>query len=124
LTVPRTPTKIEHIFYLWSSKMIDFLLNIGSAFDWISPSVAFIQDLYYGPVHDFIITADAGWSRSDIRRLLKQHGVQVWGFNYSFNGKELIFTVPREQADYAYYLLQNAGDPLLDEIEEYVHSPT
>lgn len=104
--------------------MIDFLLNFGSAFDWITPTVAFIQDIYFGPVHDFIIPADAGWSRSDIKRLLSQHDVQVWGFNFTFNGEELMFTVPKEQADYAYYLLQNAGDPVLDVLEEYIHYPT
>jgi hypothetical protein len=104
--------------------MIDLLLNIGCLFDWITPTAAFIQDFQYGPVVDFIIPADSGWGRTHIQRLLTTHGIRVWGLMYNFNGEKLLFTVPKHQDEEAYYLLQDAGVPILDELEEYIHSPT
>jgi hypothetical protein len=115
---------IEQTFYSRLIMLIDLILNIGCAFDWITPTAAFVQDIYHGPVYDFAIPANAGWSRSNVKRFLTQHGVQVWGLMYTLNGKELMFTVPHEQAEYAYYLLQNAGNLFLDDIEEYIYSPT
>lgn len=100
--------------------LIDLLINIGCAFNWITPTTQFIQDIYNGPVHDFAIPANAGWSKSDVKQFFKKNGISVWGLMYTLNGKELMFTVPKEQADHAYYLLQNAGDPFFDYTEEYL----
>ena len=100
--------------------MIDLLLNIGRAFDWLTPTTALIQDIYHGHESDFVIPTGAGWSRSDIKRLLTQHGVKVWGLLYSLDGEELMFSVKKEQADYTYYLLQNAGEPVLHAPDEAV----
>lgn len=93
--------------------MIDNMLNAGSAFDWITPSVAFIQDFLYGPVSDFSIPAQAGWGRREIKRLLKSGEVKVWGLMLNTSGDKLIFTVPRSQASQAYTLLKKEGVPLL-----------
>ncbi len=91
--------------------MLDRVLNIGCAFDWITPALAFAQDFLNGPVADFGIPANAGWSRRDIKRLLLRYGVRVWGL--MFSGDTLIFTVPKSQARWAYYLLEREGVPIL-----------
>lgn len=93
--------------------IMDDMLNIAAAFDWITPSVAFIQDFLHGPVSDFGIPAQAGWSRRDIKRLLKDDGVRVWGLMLNLSGDMLMFTVPKSQAKQAYSLLKEAGVPLL-----------
>ena len=91
--------------------MLDLLLNIGRAFDWLSPTTALIEDIYYGHESDFVIPTAAGWSMSEIKCFLNQHGIKVWGLIYSLDGDELMFSVKKEQSEYVYYLLQNAGDP-------------
>jgi hypothetical protein len=53
----------------------------------------------------------AGWSRGDVRRLLSRYGVKVWGL--MVNDGTLMFTVPKSQAKWAYYLLEREGAPLL-----------
>jgi hypothetical protein len=100
--------------------MIESLLNVGRLFDWLTPLFALSQDYYYGSEVDFTIPAGAGWSRSEIKRLLNRHGVQVWGLLYSLDGEELMFSVKKEQAEYAYYLLQNAGEPELYVPDEFL----
>jgi hypothetical protein len=93
--------------------MFDKMINKIAAFDWITPSVAFVQDLLHGQVSDFGISAYSGWTARDIKRLLKQHGVRVWGVMLNTGGDILMFTVPEVQAKWAYYLLQREGVPLL-----------
>jgi hypothetical protein len=93
--------------------MLDTLLNIGCAFDWITPTVAFVQDFFNGPASNFGIPANAGWDRKDIKRLLTDHGVRVWGLMYNLSGEMLMFTVKKSQAKWAYYLLQREGVPIL-----------
>lgn len=102
--------------------MLDTLLNIGCAFDWITPTTAFIQDLFNGPVSDFGIPANVGWDRHNIKRLLTKHGVRVWGLMYNFNGEILMFTVRKPQAKWAYYLLHREGVPILYAPAEVVNS--
>ena len=75
--------------------MIDKFLAFGSIFDWITPSVAFLQDLLNGPVSDFGIPANIGWRIRDIRWLLNQYGIKFWGFMYDFNDETLMFTTQR-----------------------------
>lgn len=103
--------------------MLDTLLNVGSAFDWITPTVAFVQDFFNGPVSDFGIPGQASWGRGDIKRLLRRHGVRVWGLMYNLSGDMLMFTVPKTQAKWAYYLLQREGVPILYAPAEAVTSP-
>ncbi len=93
--------------------MLDFLLGVGSIFDWITPLWAFLLDLVYGPAGDFGVDAYAGWGRRDIERLLKRHGVKVWGLMYTISGDVLMFTVNRAQAELTYMVLQYAGVPIL-----------
>ena len=97
--------------------MLDRLLAFGAVFDWISPLWAYIQDVLNGPSHTFLVPHDAGWSGREIERLLRQHGVHVWGLMI-VDGL-IMFTVRQAQARWAQYLLQRAGVPiaygLLDE---------
>jgi hypothetical protein len=102
--------------------MLDTLLNVGCAFDWITPTVAFMQDFLNGPVSDFGIPANAGWSRSDIKRLLKRHGVRVWGLMFNISGDMLMFTVRKTQARWTYFLLEREGVPILYAPAEVVNS--
>lgn len=102
--------------------MLDRVLNIACAFDWITPALAFAQDFLNGPVADFGIPANAGWSRRDIKRLLSRYGVRVWGL--MFSGDTLMFTVPKAQARWAYYLLEREGVPILYAPAEAVNSPS
>jgi hypothetical protein len=102
--------------------MLDRVLNIACAFDWITPALAFAQDFLNGPVADFGIPANAGWSRRDIKRLLSRYGVRVWGL--MFSGDTLMFTVPKSQARWTYYLLEREGVPILYAPAEAVNSPS
>ena len=103
--------------------MLDKLLDVGCAFDWITPTLAFAQDFFNGPVSDFGIPSHAGWGRSDIKSLLKGHGVRVWGLMYNVSGDMLMFTVPKTQAKWTYYLLQREGVPILYAPTEAIYSP-
>lgn len=93
--------------------MIDIILDIGASFDWLSPTIAFAQDFLNGPAADFGIPSNAGFARGDIKRLLKKHGVRVWGLMLNPGGDMLMFSVPKSQAAWAYYLLQREGVPVL-----------
>jgi hypothetical protein len=93
--------------------IMDNLLNVGCALDWITPTVAFIHDFFFGPVSDFGIPTNPFWSRREIKRLLHGHGVHVWGLMYNFEGDVLLFTVHRRQADLTFYLLRSAGVPIV-----------
>jgi hypothetical protein len=102
--------------------MFDEFLNVASAFDWITPTIAFVQDFFYGPASDFGIPSNGGWSGKDIKRVFKRHGIRVWGLMLNLNGDMLMFTVPRNQAKWAYYVLQNEGVPILFAPTEIVNS--
>lgn len=93
--------------------MIDQLLNFGCAFDWITPTLAFIQDFLSGPVSDFGIPTNPVWGRREIKRLLNDYEVEVWGLMYTLNGDVLLFSVKKQQAKFTYSLLRRAGVPVL-----------
>jgi len=90
--------------------MLDRLLTLGTAFDWITPVWAYIQDFLNGPSHTFLVPDDTGWSGREIERLLKRHGVHVWGLMI-VDGM-IMLTVRQTQARWAQYLLQRAGIPI------------
>lgn len=93
--------------------MIDQILNIGSTFDWITPLSAFLRDFFSGPVSDFGIPIDSSWGGHEIKHLLRDYGIQAWGFMYDFDGEVLMFTVQKRHADLTYSLLDNLGVPIL-----------
>ena len=98
--------------------MFDKLLRIGTAFDWISPLLAYIGDLLHGPNVTFGIVEGAGWSGFEVQHLLRSHGVKTWGLmavndGRSPTGGTVLITVPERQALRARYVLERAGVPLL-----------
>jgi len=93
--------------------MFDKLLNIGCAFDWITPLFAFIQDLLAGPVADFGIPANPYWGMREVKQFLQDNGIEVWGIMYNFDGDVLMFTVRQEQIEETLYLLRSEGIPIL-----------
>ena len=90
--------------------MLDKLLEFGTVFDWISPTLAIAQDLAYGPSHTFMIPAECGWSGREIANLLQQRGIKTWG-HMIINGTIMI-SVRQTQTEFARYLLQKAGLPV------------
>lgn len=97
--------------------LLDEFLDSGCSFDWITPAVAFVQDLLHrlddGPISDFGVDALAGWGDRDIKRLLGKQGVKAWGFFLLVEENTLGFTVPESQAWWTYYLLERSGIPIL-----------
>ena len=104
--------------------MIDDILKFGSGFNWITPAIAFIQDLANGPARHFGIPALAVLDKRDIKRLLTKHGVRVWGLMYNLDMDTLMFSVPEAQAKWTYYLLQRENIPVLYAPSEVVNSST
>lgn len=102
--------------------MIDRFFTVASAFDWITPAVAYLEDFFNGPVSDFGIPANAGWGTRDIKQFLKKYGVRAWGLMLNLNGDTIMFTVSKAQAKWAYYLLQREGVPILYAPAEVVNS--
>ena len=95
--------------------MFDQLLRIGSQFDYVSPMVAFVQDLLYGPSITFLIDeSSCAWSANRIKELLESHGIKTWGLLFALDaeGDVIMITVKREQALWAQYLMLRAGLPL------------
>lgn len=102
--------------------MIDKLFDLGTVFDWITPTSAYVQDFFNGPVSDFGIPAHASYDRADIKHLLNSHGIRVWGLMYSTSEEIVMFSVPKAQAKWAYYLLQRERIPVLYAPAEATHS--
>ena len=85
------------------------LLQLGTVFDWISPTLSIVQDVANGPSHTFMIPQDCGWTGMEIANLLRRKGIKTWG-HMIVNGTFMI-TVRGQQAEFANYLLQQAGLP-------------
>jgi len=92
------------------------LLEAGCCLDWISPILAALRDARYaGRVLTFAIAEDGGWSEYDIRHILGPRGIDVWGF--MFLAEYLLFSVPEDKAEWAIYLLRQAGVPLFGAVK-------
>ena len=87
--------------------MLDGLLELGTMFDWISPALAFGQDIVNGPSHTFMIPQDCGWTGREIASLLRERGIKTWG-HMIINGRIMI-TVRESQYQLAQHLLDRAG---------------
>ena len=90
--------------------MLRRIAEIGASLDWISPSLAIMQNLINGPSHTFLVPDSCGWSGLEIERLLKSRGVSVWG-KMTVN-RTIMFTVRQSQARWAEHLLRGAGIPM------------
>ena len=87
--------------------LFDDLLEIGSAFDWISPVGSLIGDTLNGPSHTFLIPYDCGYSGREIARILKRRGVNSWGAMVVKG--TLMLSVRQTQARWAQHVLDRAG---------------
>jgi len=97
--------------------MFDKLLEIGSAFDWISPVAAIIGDTLNGPSHTFLIPIHASpMTGREIARLLSRRGVDSWG--HMIVSGTLMISVRQAQAQRAQHLLDQAGVPTETNIGE------
>lgn len=91
--------------------MLDSILGIGSAFDWISPVAGFLGDLVNGPSHTFLIPwASCPLNGREIGRMLKQRGVKYWGM--MIVSGTLTISVRLHQARWAQHLFEQAGVPI------------
>jgi hypothetical protein len=90
--------------------MIDRILEVGSAFDYISPIAAMIGDIANGPAHTFLIPIDSSpCTGRETATLLRRRGVQSWGL--MIVSGTLMVSVRQSQARYAQHLLDQAGIP-------------
>lgn len=87
--------------------MLDTFFKIGSTFDWITPTLAFIQDIRNGPSVQIACPYDQGWSANQIKRMLTGYGIKVWGLMVV--GDLITFAVREAQARYALYWLERHG---------------
>lgn len=97
-----------------------WLLEFGSVFDWITPTVGFIQDFVNDPTllqtnsYTFFVSFDeaskAGWDLRQIRGLLDRHGIKTWGSQIT--GGDIFFSVKLDQMQWAEYILLRYGIPL------------
>lgn len=102
--------------------MFDDILDIASGYNLITPLASFVQDLINGPHCYFGIPVMAGWTKREIGRILTRHGVIVWGLIYY--GDEVIFTVRKDQARWAYCVLAREGVPITYPTAEAVQAST
>ena len=92
--------------------MWDDIQEIGSAFNWITPGFAFLQDLLAGPVVHFGVPALSAWDKRSIKRLLARTGVQSWGYQYTLDMETLSFSVRKPDVQQAYFRLKEEGVPM------------
>jgi hypothetical protein len=89
------------------------LWDVVAQWDWITPIWAFIQDFLNGPVVDFGINPYGGWSKWNIRQLLKRNGIKSWGYLLNISVDTLMFTIRKQDAWFAYHQMTSAGVPVL-----------
>lgn len=85
------------------------ILKLGSILDWITPLVAFVQDIQQGPSVGFAVPVAAGWPAGEITANLRACGVRSWGM--MMVDEMITFRVRKAQARYAQYLMDRAGIP-------------
>ncbi|MBN1402291.1 MAG: hypothetical protein JXA74_15735 [Anaerolineae bacterium] len=92
--------------------MLRQIVHAANSLDWITPLAAEIQDLVQGPSYTFLIDDADALSAAEIQAHLEHHGLKVWGLMY--DGDVLLLSVPQDKAEWAAYLLQKLGLPLLN----------
>jgi len=93
----------------------DDLLQFGTVFDWISPTLSVIGDITNGGGYTFLIPEDCGWTGHEIAKMLHGRGIKTWG-HMNVNSTFMISVKP-SQASFARYLLERAGLPIGAEAE-------
>lgn len=83
--------------------MIDKIIAIGIAMDWISPVMSMINDALRGSRVDFAIPWDCGWSANEVGYLLELHGVDCWGL--MVRNEVILFSIKKSQYRWVKYIL-------------------
>lgn len=83
------------------------LIKLGMQCDWISPTLAVVQDLCNGGAYTFLIPQSCGWTGREIERLLRSRGVKTWGLMAIKD--VFLITVHPSQAKRATAILNRAG---------------
>lgn len=86
------------------------IVEIGASFDVISPILKIIGDISHGGGHQFAVPDTCGKSGKSITDYLHSRSVETWG-HMVVNGS-ILFTVKKKQAQWAQYLLDQAGIPV------------
>ena len=84
--------------------MLDRLLAIGCAFDWITPAAALIETALRGDSRILSVPLDTGMGRNEVRDLLRHYGIKSWGMMYC--GDHILLSVPEKQANFAEHILR------------------
>lgn len=87
--------------------MLDDLLAIGRAFDWISPVSAWVQDIVRGPAHSFLVPVSCGLSGRQLAGALRRSRIDSWG--WMVVGGWFLFSVHRSDAARARRVLARLG---------------
>ena len=87
----------------------DKLLAIGSAFDYITPAVAVVQDVTNGAHHTLLIPENCGRSGRSIERMLDRAGIDTWGAMVV--NRRILLTVRAGDVGLAHRVLDRAGVP-------------
>lgn len=99
---------------------IDKLLTIGATADWITPAIAIAKDLTKGKRCDFYLDAQAGFSVNDVKRLLRQIGIDHWGdmimdidLDNGHSMQVIVISVPYEDAEFAEAIFRRKRMPIV-----------
>ena len=92
---------------IWES-----VASVGSAFDYFSPAAAFITDIMHGGSRGFVVPIDQSpLTGKQIKRLLRSKGVDSWGYVLPAFTGTLVFSVAKEDGEWAEHVLDRAGVP-------------
>lgn len=90
------------------------LLKLATMPDWITPVMALCRDLAAGDAVMLTMEEGGEWSAREVERLLENHGIESWGWmGLPFPESGFVFSVHESQAEYAHYIMQQQGIPLL-----------
>lgn len=87
-------------------------LEFASYFDWFTPTKALVDTIWHGPFggHTFYVDLDSGWPGAKCCKLLHDAGITTYAECIAKG--DVLFTVPKDQAERAEAILLKAGVPL------------
>lgn len=79
------------------------LLEIGANFDWITPTIAFLDGWLFGPTYKFMIAVNPILTAAQMKAGLRKRGVRVR--NSMVVGDTILIWVSLKQAGWANHVL-------------------
>ncbi len=96
---------------------VDKILEVGASFDWISPVLMFLDELFNGPFHTFLISYEAcPMSAKNIKKELKRYNIRV-GIMMIVS-KTIMIPVKLGQAHFAQQLMNGWGIPIENPVDK------